>query len=523
MRPRVLLPIVLQLMLGLAGCATLPENLPKGPAGKAMSPQTTGTLAGLETQLQPKAGADGSSFHLLDSNEDALRWRLALVDTAEHSLDLQYYFWFADDSGDLLMKHVFDAADRGVKVRIILDDISTWIEKRNTPKVRDWEAAVLNAHPNIELRLFNPWRSRSHAGRVVEFVRHMGRANQRMHNKVMIADNRASILGGRNIGDEYFGYAEDSNFRDLDVLGVGPVARQSSDVFDRFWNSSWVVQVKELMLHPKRQDVRAQKRSLVDTAKDSTVLQRFPLERGDWHAAVADLPASVDAGRSRVVTDVPAASPTDGASRAVRHRMPAAMRELMASAQKELLIDNSYVIPEPVDISLFRELTARGVKIKLLTNSLASQDVPAVNSHYKQWRKELLGAGIELYESRSDAAIQPLVADTPPTHAEFMGLHVKAIVVDGTRVFIGSMNLDRRSNDLNSEMGVLVESEPLGRRVSALMERDMRPENAWRLSLNSRGRVEWAAQDQTLTRQPARSVWQRLQDLLFMLFPKSLY
>ena len=344
-----------------------------------------------------------------------------------------------------------------------------------------------------------------------------------MHNKVMIADNRASILGGRNIGDEYFGYAEDSNFRDLDVLGVGPVARQSSDVFDRFWNSSWVVQVKELMLHPKRQDVRAQKRSLVDTAKDSTVLQRFPLERGDWHAAVADLPASVDAGRSRVVTDVPAASPTDGASRAVRHRMPAAMRELMASAQKELLIDNSYVIPEPVDISLFRELTARGVKIKLLTNSLASQDVPAVNSHYKQWRKELLGAGIELYESRSDAAIQPLVADTPPTHAEFMGLHVKAIVVDGTRVFIGSMNLDRRSNDLNSEMGVLVESEPLGRRVSALMERDMRPENAWRLSLNSRGRVEWAAQDQTLTRQPARSVWQRLQDLLFMLFPKSLY
>ena len=520
MCPRFVLSIVL--VLGLAGCATLPENLPKGPASKALAPQSSGTLAEWETQLKSKLAADDSSFHLLDSNEDALRWRLALVDSAEHSLDLQYYFWFADDSGDLLMKRVFDAADRGVKVRLLLDDISTWIEKRNTPKVRDWEAAVLNAHPNIELRLFNPWRSRSMAGRAMEFVRHMGRANQRMHNKVMIADNRAAILGGRNIGDEYFGYAEDSNFHDLDVLGVGPVARQSSDVFDRFWNSSWVVQVKELMLHPKRQDVRAQKRSLTETAKDSTVLQRFSLERADWRTAVADLTTSIDAGRSRVVTDVPA-PPTDGAARAVRHRMPAAMRELMASAKKELLIDNSYVIPEKEDISFFHDLTARGVKIKLLTNSLASQDVPAVNSHYKQWRKELLGAGVDLYESRADAAIQPLVADTPPTHAEFMGLHVKAIAVDGTRVFIGSMNLDRRSNDLNSEMGVLVESEALGRRVVALMERDMRPENAWHLSLDSRGRVEWTAQDQTLKRQPARSGWQRLQDLMFMLFPKSLY
>jgi putative cardiolipin synthase len=281
--------------------------------------------------------------------------------------------------------------------------------------------------------------------------------------------------------------------------------------------------VKELKLHPKRQDVRAQRRSLVQTAKDSTVLQRFPLERVDWHAVVADLPTSIDAGQSRVVNDVPAAAPTDGASRAVRHRMHAAIRELMASAQKELLIDNAYVIPEQVDIDFFHDLTARGVKIQMLTNSLASQDMPAVNSHYKQWRKELIEAGVDLYESRADATIQPQVADTPPTHAEFMGLHVKAIAVDGTRVFIGSMNLDRRSNDLNSEMGVLVESEPLGRRLSALMERDMRPENAWRLSLNSRGRVEWTAEGQTLTRQPARSGWQRLEDLIFMLLPKSLY
>ncbi|MEO8464354.1 MAG: phospholipase D family protein [Gammaproteobacteria bacterium] len=513
-RPKFVVPILL--MLGAAGCATLPDKLPKGPPGKAMAAQASGTLAQLETQLQPKVATNGSGFHLLDSNDEALHWRLALVDSAEHSLDLQYYFWLGDASGDLLMKHVMDAADRGVKVRLILDDISTWIEKHGKLKVRDWEVSVLNAHPNMELRLFNAWRSRSMPGRVIEFLRHMGRANQRMHNKLLIADNRAAIMGGRNIGNEYFGYSQESNFRDLDVLGVGPVSRQASDVFDRFWNSSWVVQVKELKLHPQRRDVRAQKRSLVESVGDSTVQQRFPLARGDWHADIADLTASIEAGQSRVVTDVPAADK-------VRHRMPEAIRQLMASAQKELLIDNAYVIPEKVDIGLFRDLTARGVKIKLLTNSLASQDVPAVNSHYKQWRKRLIEAGVELYESRADAAIQPLVADTPPTHAEFMGLHVKAIVVDGTRVFVGSMNLDRRSNDLNTEMGVLVESDSLGVRLASLMERDMRPENAWRLSLNSRGRVEWTAEDQVLTRQPARSGLQRLQDLIFMLFPKSLY
>ena len=244
MHSRGVLPIVL--LLGLVGCATLPENLPKGPPAKAMAPQMSGALAQLETQLQPKVAADGSGFHLLDSNEDALRWRLALVDSAEHSLDLQYYFWFGDASGDLLMKHVLDAADRGVKVRLILDDISTWIEKHSQPKVRDWEVSVLDAHPNVELRLFNAWRSRTMAGRVVEFLHHMGRANQRMHNKLMIADNRAAIMGGRNIGDEYFGYSPESNFRDLDLLMMGSAVPQAEAVFDQFWNSRAVIPIAAL-------------------------------------------------------------------------------------------------------------------------------------------------------------------------------------------------------------------------------------------------------------------------------------
>ena len=203
--------------------------------------------------------------------------------------------------------------------------------------------------------------------------------------------------------------------------------------------------------------------------------------------------------------------------------MPKAMHDLMVSAKSELLITNSYVIPDKSDIAMYRELRARGVTVKILTNSLASQDVPAVNSHYKLWRKPLLKAGIELFESRPDAAIGPTLADTPPGHAVYMGLHVKAVVVDRKRVFVGSMNLDPRSAELNSEMGVVIESEPLAAQLASIMERDMQPENAWHVTLGERGGLRWTADGEPLTRQPARSLWQRTQDMIFMLFPRNLY
>jgi len=170
-----------------------------------------------------------------------------------------------------------------------------------------------------------------------------------------------------------------------------------------------------------------------------------------------------------------------------------------------------------------REQTARGVKIRMLTNSLASHDVPAVNSHYKQWRKPLLEAGVDLHEMRADAAVQSLLADTPPTRAEFMGLHVKAMVIDRERVFVGSMNLDPRSWEVNSEMGVVVDSPGLAQALARAMERDMQPENAWRVTLDAQGQVRWTAGDTTLTSQPARSFWQRVEDVIFMAFPRDLY
>jgi putative cardiolipin synthase len=203
--------------------------------------------------------------------------------------------------------------------------------------------------------------------------------------------------------------------------------------------------------------------------------------------------------------------------------MPHAIRTLMESAQRELLIENSYIIPDDEGIELFRSLTARGVHVRILTNSLASQDVPAVNSHYKHWRKPLLDAGVELYEFRDDAAIRAEVAETPPTHAGFVGLHVKALVIDRRQGFIGSMNLDPRSEELNTEMGVAIESEPLARALADLIERDMQPANAWQVSRSRHGGLVWTAGGETLTHQPARGLWERTEDLLFMLFPRRLY
>jgi cardiolipin synthase C len=504
------------LAVGLASCATLPEHVPHGAPGHAPPPQPGGALADLENGLHPKLGPDISAWRALDSNEDAFRWRLALVDSAQHTLDLQYYFWWEDDTGELLMKHVVDAANRGVKVRIILDDITTLLKDDRTPKVRDWQTAMLNAHPNIELRLFNAFRSRSLLGRGVDFLRRMDIMNQRMHNKMMVADNRAVILGGRNVGNEYFGFGKPFNFRDLDVLGLGPVARQTSTVFDRFWNSDWVVPATALKLDATRKDLRADQPRVAQELEGKPVLERFPLDRKDWSAQLAEFAKTALPGGSHVLTDLPAPN-------AVRHRMPDAMRDFMASAKSELLIANSYVIPDDNDIALFEELRSRRVQVRILTNSLASQDVPAVNSHYKRWRKPLLKAGVDLYESRADAAIGPTLADTPPAHAQFMGFHVKAIVVDRERLFVGSMNLDPRSQELNSEMGVVIDSAPLARQIAEIIQQDTQPANAWHVTLNERGSLRWTADRKPLSRQPARSAWQRAQDMFFMLFPRNLY
>jgi putative cardiolipin synthase len=245
-------------------------------------------------------------------------------------------------------------------------------------------------------------------------------------------------------------------------------------------------------------------------------LSRFPLEPRDWTAELQTLPATLQPGQSRVVADRPG-------EEAVKHWMPRAIRDLIGAAKRELLIANAYIIPDQDMVELLRGLTARGVTVRVLTNSLATTDVPAVNSHYKLWRRDLIEAGVELHELRPDAALKATEADTPPTSSVFLGLHAKTIVLDRERVFVGSMNLDPRSLEINSEMGVVVESSGLGGIARGALDEAMKPENSWRVELDPDGRLRWVAGVQMRRFQPARSVWERLEDLVYMIFPRQIY
>jgi len=501
----------------LASCATRTVEPYERPAPEyAMAAAPDGAFSDIEDKIHSAYGPGVSGFELLDSNEDGLRWRLALIDSARQSVDIQYYLWYGDTAGRLLVKRVLDAADRGVKVRILVDDLNTVISDASTVALGDKVAALIEEHPDIEIRLFNPWTSRDLGGRLGESASQFERVNQRMHNKSMIVDNRAVIIGGRNIGDEYMGLHAEFNFHDLDVLGIGPVARQASEVFDEYWNSEWVMPVSALNLSATDSEQDEAYAQLLHHLNGARSIANFALEPQAWSAELAALQERLHAGTSEVVSDYPAGN-------IIEHVMLQRQQEMILSAQEELLIVNAYIIPAQRGMSLLRELDGRGVDANILTNSLASHDVPAVNSHYKQWRKPILETGAKLYEMRHDAAIQPLVADTPPTHAKFMGLHSKAMAVDGKRVYIGSMNFDPRSASINTEMGAFIESPGLAKALAALIRRDIQPENSWEVTLDTKGQLVWSDDKEVVTRQPARNWWQRVQDVFFMTFPKEYY
>ncbi len=507
----------LALALFLAGCAAQRFESMARPAPEYAAPaRSDDAFYAIESRIASSHGETVSGFRLLDTNEDGLLWRLALIDSARHTIDAQYYLWYGDDSGLLLLERLLQAADRGVRVRLLLDDINLLLRDASTIRLRDQGAALLDSHPNIELRLFNPWSRRGLAARAGEALTDMNRLNQRMHHKMLVVDNRAAIIGGRNIGDEYLGLNGAFNFHDLDVLGIGPVAREASAVFDTFWNSEWVLPAAALKIEANPDDAKQARTNLRAGLAQRSDLARFAIDAQDWSGALSALEGELRVGASEILTDVPEAG-------AIAQNMLEAIRDLMASAKQELLIINAYIIPTDHGIAILRKLHVDGVHARILTNSLASHDVPAVNSHYKKWRRPILESGAELYEIRPDAAIKATVADTPPVSSKFMGLHSKAMVIDRRWSYIGSMNFDPRSAAINTEMGVLVDSPELGEDLARLIERDMRPENSWQVELVDGDSLRWVSDDGIVTRQPARSVWQRIEDVFFMMFPKELY
>jgi len=422
--------------------------------------------------------AHQSGLLLLASNLDAFAARALSARQAGRSLDLQYYIWEDDGlTGRLLIEEVMKAADRGVRVRLLLDDINL--------RGNDIASLGLNAHENIEVRLFNPARNRGdRLRRGLEMILRAFRVNRRMHNKAWIADGRIAIVGGRNIGDAYFGAGSPANFRDLDLLLLGRAVAQTERVFDAYWNSAATIPLLRLARR-RASDLSRLRRHLESLHGDERV--RPYLARVAERASVENLIHARGrlhwSQRARIVWDPPEKAEGSGQ----KNWLIWALRPLLLSARSQLEIISPYFIPGD---AFTRELTGmaeRGVSVAILTNSLAATDVAAVHGAYIRCRYPLLRAGIALFELKpyKHRGVISLFGSSSAS------LHTKSFTVDDHAGFIGSMNFDPRSVSLNCEMGVVFEQPDLVAEVRAIFADETRPQKSYRLAIAENGRLVW--------------------------------
>jgi phosphatidylserine/phosphatidylglycerophosphate/cardiolipin synthase-like enzyme len=456
-------------ILILAGCAGLPQHVKKFPSYALPATQNT-ELARIVKASEEGSGKNLSGVRLLASGEEALDSLIALADRAERTLDIQYYIIHQDESARTLLEHVRKAADRGVRVRVLVDDLNTAGEDRRF--------LHLGAHANIEVRVFNPFPGGRSAtwSRILTSISDIPRINHRMHNKLFVADNELAITGGRNIGDEYFTLDRHSNFIDLDVVVAGPLVAQLSASFDAFWNSKYAYPISSLASTDATE--AAAQAPGPPAADDDANWLAHELDAGrlqlDW------VPATVLADRpAKIASDT---SPDEEVT--IANNIAALMR----SAEHEVLVISPYFVPGDQGIALMRELTGRGVRIRILTNSLASTDAPIVHIGYSRYRAALLRLGVELYE------VRPKLGQKRPRFHPFKSsnasLHAKALVIDERTVFIGSLNMDGRSARFNSELGIVMRSPEIAKQVTSLFD-DITADGSYRLSLDRGGHLLW--------------------------------
>ena len=492
--------------IAIAGCRALPARVAEA-AERALPIAQYGSLADFGRRVEAMLGSGLSAHWLLDANQLALSARLALADEAAVSLDLQYFIWQSDATGHLVADRMLHAADRGVRVRILMDDFGV--------AGKGGDVLKLDAHPNIDVRVFNPWSRRgTRFATATEFLTRAYELNRRMHNKTFIADGRFAVLGGRNIGDRYFGVYEPFVQNDLDVMVAGPAARQVTATFDEYWNSEHSYPIAsferdERASHPLAA-TRAELHATIEAR--AAELARFTLEPSDWSPYLEELVATFAPAQTQVLWESPDVWDES------RPRLYGDFKELIASARSEVLISSPYFIPDEQFRELLCELVARGVRVVVVTNSLATNNHVVAHTGYRRWRRDVLAAGVELYELRPDAEALSLYV-TPPATSERLGLHTKAVVVDGERAFVGSPNVDPRSMVLNTELGVVGDSAELASRVAALIERDISPANAWRVTMDEEGWLEWSSADEVVRRQPAQGFLQRAIEFLLNLLP----
>ncbi|MDR3388786.1 MAG: phospholipase D family protein [Rudaea sp.] len=513
-------PLLLMLGIAVSACSSLRSDFVKTPSQALPPAFDTPSARYVQSELEEHRGLSG--FRLLTGSTNALMSRIALIDHAEHSIDLQYYIFENDATGRLVAQRLLAAADRGVRVRMLLDDLGLDHE--------DHMLDALDAHPNIKVRLFNPFNTRdpSLPSKIAQFILEGQRLNRRMHNKSLIADNAAAIVGGRNIGDGYFDARNDTNFRDLDVIAVGPVVTQASSAFDDYWNSDAAFPVTAFRntrntdadLVKVRAALAHDARKFADSDYAQASLEKLPYgatadRRGEWFWGsgnlLADLPEKIKAE-----SDTP------------ELRIGPQLKSVTDVASTEVLLISPYFVPGEKGTNYLIGLAQRGVAVKVLTNSLASTDEPAAHAGYEHYRNRLLAGGVQLFELRPAAGEKQ--SATAAGASSGVSLHAKAFVVDRRYVFVGSMNMDPRSKLLNTEMGVMVDCPGLAGAVAQFFATASSPANAFHVELlpatdaaSGHARLTWVSESNgatvTYDHDPDATRSRRLEVSLLRLLP----
>ncbi len=518
--PAALLGMLL-LVAALAGCGSLP-TAPQRSISQALPPSPLSPL--VQTVARSAPAQDLTGVRLLPLGLHALDARLQLIDRARHSLDVKYYVFDNDSTGRLVLARLAAAAARGVRVRLLVDDLYT------THSDEMLRAAA--ALPNVEVRLFNPFccaRRSGMAGRFAASLFDIYRLNHRMHNKLLVADGAMAITGGRNIADDYFERGSQHHFIDLDALFVGAVVGELATAFDLYWNSPQVLPVEVVSLSELPPEaLRARFAELTADARVAAPLTLPAVDTLGYRPVGEELDdgrLGLIWGRGAVLVDPPDKGVRD-ADRAWKDSLAYQALMKIWTAEREVTITSPYLIPGPLGIDAFEALGRRQVRVTVLTNSLAATDEPLVHTGYARYRPRLIDAGVELYElvpSRTRQNKRLGVFSSSSGR-----LHAKTAVVDGDKSFIGTMNLDPRSRTQNTELGVFVESRELALEMLRVIDAS-RQQSAYRVRrAPGSGELQWLARDgdqgETVhDSEPESTLWLRLHNLLLgVLVPEQL-
>lgn len=501
--------IIFTLVAPLEGCA-LPALDNRSTTTALEQAETLETPLGRAIAPRARSNPKKSGIHALSDPHDAFAARALLARAAEKTLDVQYYIWHGDTTGTLLFEELRAAAERGVRVRLLLDD--------NGTSGIDTQLAALNSHPNIEIRLFNPFVIRK--PKAIGYITNFMRANRRMHNKSFTADSQATIIGGRNVGDEYFGATEGVLFADLDVLAVGPVVADVSTDFDRYWASGSSYPV-DLILPPADGSALTSLEAAAKETAESPAAAEYirAIRESGFITGLVVGELDFEWADTRMVSDDPA----KGLGEAVPSElMIYQLGDILGSPQSHVELVSPYFVPTADGVDEFTGMAKRGVSVRVLTNSLDATDVAAVHAGYAKRRKALLKGGVVLYETRRLASGNKRNESAGAFGSSGSSLHAKTFAVDQERVFIGSFNFDPRSANLNTELGFVIESPTMASAIQKAFDKSI-PSNAYEVRLSQEGDLYWIenrdGQKVHHDSEPETGFWKRTAVSLLSMLP----